>query len=110
MHSASERDDAYAPLEAPDILPLLSWLCFAGALVSRPLARLLPREWRVYPYGVMMPIAVAAGLSLLGLLLAAWATRRARRRGLARIGLFLNGVVLALTTLAALGLVWIFRR
>lgn len=110
MLSASERDDAYAPLEAPDALPLLSWLCFAGTLVSRPLARLLPREWRPYPYGVLLPVAIAFGLSLVGLLLAAWAMRRARRRGLARIGLFLNAVVLGLTLLAALGIVWIFRR
>ena len=110
MISASERDEAYAPLEAPDLLPLLSWLCFAGSLVSRPLSRLLPRELRVYPYGVLMPVAVAGGLALVGLLLATWAMRRARRRGLARIGLFLNAVVLGLTTLAALGMFWIFRR
>jgi hypothetical protein len=110
MLSASERDDAYAPLEAPDALPLLSWLCFAGTLVSRPIARLLPREWRPYPYGVLLPVVIAFALSLLGLLLAAWAMRRARRRGLARIGLFLNAVVLGLTLLAALGIVWIFRR
>jgi len=110
MRFASERDDAYAPLEGPDVLPLLSWLCFAGTLVSRPLSRLLPRELRVYPVGVLMPVAVAGGLALLGLLLAAWAMRRARRRGLARVGLFLNAIVLALTTLAAAGMVWIFRR
>jgi hypothetical protein len=110
MPSASERDSAYAPLEAPDALPLLSWLCFAGTLVSRPLARLLPAPLRAYPLGVVMPVAVAAGLALVGLLLAAWAMRRGRRRALARIGLFLNAVVLALTALAALGMVWIFRR
>lgn len=110
MRPASERDDAYSPLEAPDALPLLSWLCFAASLVSRPISRLLPREWRPYPYGVLLPVAIAAALSLLGLLLATWAMRRARRRGLARVGLFLNAVVLALTLLAALGIVWIFRR
>lgn len=110
MRSASERDEAYAPLEAPDVLPLLSWLCFAGTLVSRPLARLLPRELRVYPYGVLLPVAIAGGLALLGLLLAAWGLRRARRRGLARVGIFLNAVVLALTSLATLGMFWIFRR
>ena len=110
MRLASERDEAYAPLEAPDALPLLSWLCFAGTLASRPLARLLPASLRAYPLGVVMPVAVAAGLALLGLLLAAWAMRRGRRRTLARIGLFLNGVALALTALAAAGMIWIFRR
>jgi len=110
MRSASERDEAYAPLEAPDVLPLLSWLCFAGTLVSRPLARLLPRELRAYPYGVLMPVAVAGGLALLGVLLAAWGLRQTRRRGLARVGIYLNAVVLALTSLAALGMFWIFRR
>jgi hypothetical protein len=110
MPAAAERDDAYAPLEAPDVLPLLSWLCFAGTLVSRPLSSLLPSQLRAYPYGVLMPVAMAGGLALLGLLLAAWGMRRARRRGLARVGLFLNAVVLGLTTLAALGMFWIFRR
>ena len=110
MRLASERDEAYAPLEAPDALPLLSWLCFAGTLASRPLARLLPASLRAPPLGVVMPVAIAAALALVGLLLAAWAMRRGRRRALARIGLFLNGVVLALTALAAAGMVWIFRR
>jgi hypothetical protein len=112
MSARSEpSDDAYAPLEAPDIVPLLSFVCFSASLAARPIARLLPLGFRRYPYGVVLPAAIAAGLALLGFLLALWAARRGRdRRGLARIGIFLNGVVLALTALAILGIFLILGR
>ena len=104
-------DDAYSPLEAPDVVPLLSFLCFSASLAARPIVRLLPPELRRPPWGVLAAPAMAAALALLGFLLALWASRRARgRRGLARIGLFLNGVVLALTGLAVLAIVFILRR
>jgi hypothetical protein len=47
-------------------------------------------------------------LALVGFLLALWASRRSRgRRGLAKVGLFLNGVVLGLTGLAVLAIILI---
>ena len=104
-------DDAYAPLEAPDVVPLLSFLCFSASLAARPIARvLLPAVWRS-PWRVIAPVAIAASLALIGLLLALWSSRRAKgRRGLAKVGLFLNGVVLGLTGLAVLAIVFILRR
>jgi len=105
-----DRDEAYAPLEAPDFLPLLSWLFFAASLASKPLVRLLPRSLRPYPWAVLLPVAVSAALALAGLLLAWLGGRRSRRRGLARIGLFLNAVVFGLTLLASLAIVLILRR
>ena len=37
-------DEAYAPLEAPDVVPLLSVLCFSASLAARPIAR--AASWR----------------------------------------------------------------
>lgn len=106
-----DRDNAYAPLEGPDVLPLLSWLCFATALASRPIVRVLPASLRPYPYGILAPAALSAAAALVGLLLALLALRGApRRRGLARLGIVLNAIVLVLTGLAALAMVWILRR
>jgi hypothetical protein len=104
-------DDAYAPLEVVDVLPLLSLLCFSGSLVAKPLSRLLPEVLRRYPWGILAPAAISAGLALVGMALALWSLRRApARRGLARLGLFLNGVVFALTSLAVLAMLFILRR
>jgi hypothetical protein len=108
---SDQPDDAYAPLEATDVVPLLSYLFFSGSLVAKPISKLLPEAWRRYPWGLVAPSAIAAGLALLGLLLALWSLRRApARRGLARIGVFLNGVVFALTSLAAIGVLFILRN
>jgi len=92
------------------VLPALSLAAFAGALAARPLMRLLPRELRIYPYGVLAPAAIAFGFALFGLICALFALGRGRRRALARIGALLNGIVLALSGLAALGVYWILRR
>lgn len=107
---ASERDEAYAPLEAPDTLPVVSLLLFSIALGSRPLVRLLPPMMRPYPWGILLPVAIALAASALGALLAAASMRGVRRRALARIALLVNLVVLGLTALAAAALIWIFRR
>jgi len=96
-----DRDEAYSALEGGDALPVLSLLCFAVALAARPLTRLLPPELRPYPRGVLVPVLI---------LLAGWSLRSPRRRGAARVALLLNGVVLALTALAILVMIWIFRR
>jgi hypothetical protein len=103
-------DQAYSPLEAPDILPLLSLVAFSASIGARPLARLLPRALRVYPWGVLAPALMAVGFALVGFLLALVAARRRSRRGLARIALLLNGIVLGLTGLALLAAIWILKR
>jgi hypothetical protein len=107
---AAERDDAYAPLEAPDALPVLSLLFFAAALGARPLARLLPRDLVPWPRAVLVPVAIALGASALGALLAAVSLRNPRRRGIGRLALLLNAVVLVLTALTGAAMIWIFQR
>jgi len=108
--SRPERDDAYLPLEAPDLVPALSLLCFAGSVAARPLSGLLPRALRGYPYGALAPALLAAAFAILGVALGLVGLRRARRRALARLGLLLNGIVLGLSVLAAVGVAWILRR
>lgn len=103
-------DEAYSPLEAPDILPLLSLVAFSAAIAARPLARLLPRALRVYPWGVLAPALIAVAFALVGFVLALFSARRRSRRGLARIALLLNGIVLGLTALALLASIWILKR
>jgi hypothetical protein len=107
---APERDEAYSPLEASDTLPVVSLALFGLALAARPLVRLLPRELRPYPWGVVLPVAFALLTATLGALLAAASLRLPRRRGLARLALLLNVTVLALTALTLLAMFWIIRR
>ena len=58
----------------------------------------------------MVPVLIALAASLLGTLLASWAVRAPRRRGIARLSLLLNGTVLSLTALALLVMIWVFSR
>ncbi len=107
---ALDGDDAYASLEAPDALPVISLVLFTVALGARPLVRLLPPELRPYPWGLVLPLLVGLAASTLGALLATWSLRGVRRRSLARAALVANLIVLGLDSLAVAGMVWIFRR
>lgn len=103
-------DEGYSEVETTEIWPVLSLVCFAGALGAKLLTRLVPRHFRPYPWGVLLPVAIAAGLALLGLLFAVIGLARSRGRGLARVALLVNAIVLALTALAAFGMAYILRR
>lgn len=105
-----EGEDAYQPVEAPEIWPLAGLLFFALALVSKPLVRLLPAELRPYPLGVLLPVGVSLGAALLGLACSWIGVRRGRGGALARAGVLFNGAVLALSALAVAALIWIVRR
>jgi hypothetical protein len=106
----THADEAYAPLETPDVVPVVSLFFFVVALAARPLVRLIPSEYRPYPWGVLLPIVVGLGAAVLGTAFGLWSLRGGRRRGLSRLALLLNVVVFALYALATSGMVWIFRR
>ncbi len=107
---SDSQDDAYTPLEATDVLPVLSLLCFAASVAARHLSHFLPRALRVYPRGVVAPVFLSLAFALVGLVLALLGRRRPGRRGIAGIGALLNGIVLLLSGLAALGIFWIVRH
>jgi hypothetical protein len=100
----------YAPLDLPAGWHVASLLCFAAALGSRLLVVLLPARW---PSSWMRPLVPGlAGLlfALLGLAFGLLGLRNARGRSLARVGVFLNSIVLVLSLLAALAFFAILRR
>lgn len=105
-----ELEDAYSPVEGPEVWPLLGLLFFAASVLSKPLVSLLPRDLRPYPFGVLLPVAVSLVAAATGLLCAWAGWRRSRTSALARIALLTNGAVVALTLLVTLALAWIFRR
>jgi hypothetical protein len=101
----------YAPLDMPAGWHVVSLLCFAAALGSRFLVLvLLPARW---PSSWMRPLLPGlAGLlfAVLGLVFGLLGLRNARGRSLARVGVFLNSIVLALSLLAAFAFFAILRR
>ena len=90
--------DEYEGISGYPLAPLLSLACFVAALGSRYLVGVLPPEWRVLPRPFLSALAAPA-LSLVGLLLALAGMRSAAGRGVARLGLAVNGVVLVLSLL-----------
>jgi hypothetical protein len=101
----------YATLDLPVGWHVASLLCFAAALGSRLLVvLLLPARW---PSSWMRPLLPGlAGLlfAVLGLAFGLLGLRNARGRSLARVGVFLNSIVLVLSLLAALAFFVILRR
>lgn len=87
--------------------PLLSWLCFVGALASRFVVALLPRAYRPWPWRLLLPGMAAIAFALFGVLfgIAAWHGRRGRRGS--KLPLAVNAVALAIGLLLAGAFFWI---
>lgn len=87
-----------------------SLLLFAAALGVRQLLGLFPP--RLQGYYLLPPLAVRLTpmISLIGVLFALIGLRRGARRTIALLGLALNGIVVALSTLFMLALWWIWLR
>jgi hypothetical protein len=98
--------DEYDGVTAPPLAPLLALLCFVAALGSRFLVEVIPPELRPMPRPFLSALVtpafaiVGAALAMLGL--------RSRSRGLARIALGLNAIVLLLSLLAIAAFVAIY--
>lgn len=98
----------YAALDLPDRWPLVSLALFLAALAARYLVKLVPAAYLAYlpvPRAVATALAVPA-LAALGLLAGLIGARTSPGSGIARTGIFLNAVVLALSGLA----IWAFFR
>lgn len=101
----------YAPLEMPAGGHVASLVCFVAALGSRFLvSALLPARWPNSWTRPLLPGVVVLFFSLLGLLFGLIGLRSTRGRGVARVGVFLNSIVLGLTLLAAFAFYTILRR
>lgn len=90
----------YGALDLPDGWHVASLACFAASLIARFLVRLLPAGSSFFGRVFLPGIAVFA-LASLGLLCGLLGLRKTHGRGLAKMGIFLNSTVLALSLLAA---------
>ena len=93
-------EEEYGALDLPDAWHVASLACFAASLAARFLVRLLPAGSTFFGRVFLPGIAVFA-LAGLGLFCGLLGWRNIRGRGLARVGIFLNATVLALSALAA---------
>ena len=101
----------YAPLDMPAGWHVASLVCFVAALGSRFLVgALLPGRWPSPWTRPLLPGIAAFLFALLGLGFGLLGLRNARGRGVARVGIFLNSIVLVLTLLAAFAFYTILRR
>ena len=89
----------YGALDLPDAWHVVSLAFFAASLAARFLVRLLPAGSTFFGR-VFLPGITVFVLAVLGLLCGLLGLRKARGRGLARVGVFLNATVLALSALA----------
>ncbi len=89
----------YSVLQVPDAWHVLSLIFFIGALGARFLVRLLP-QGRGFFYRPVLTAFTVPVLAGLGLLFGLVALRNPATRGVARVAVFLNAIVLVLSALA----------
>jgi hypothetical protein len=102
---APESDDPppfdqgeYAVLRVPDAWHVLSLIFFLASLGSRFLVRFLP-SGRGFFYRPVLSAFMVPVLAGIGLLLGLAGLRRPSTRGVARVAVFLNAIVLVLSAL-----------
>lgn len=104
-----DQDGEYRVLALGDVLPVLSLAFFLAALGSRFLVKLFAAQLTLRTQ-ILAPGALSLGFSLVGLLAALVALRRPKRRGMARVAVFVNAVTVVLSLLAVAAFYYILRR
>lgn len=111
--SAAHPDDPppfdegeYAVLQVPDAWHVLSLVFFIASLGARFVVRFLPM-WRGIYYRPVLTALLVPALSSIGLLFGLVALRNPATRGVARVAVFLNLIVLVLSALALAAFYWI---
>ena len=111
--SATHPDDPppfdegeYSVLQVPDAWHVLSLVFFIAALGARFLVRFLPQGRGIFYRPVLTAFSVPV-LAGLGLLFGLVGLRNPATRGVARVAVFLNLVVLVLSALAIAAFYWI---
>lgn len=107
--TAPPPEDEYAVVHAGGGCGLVSILFFGLAVGSRFLVELLPREWRPFPWNVLLPGLGVPALAGIGLLSGLLGLRSEKARGFARAGVFLNLVAIAFSLLAIAAFFLILR-
>lgn len=91
----------YGALDLPDAWHVVSLALFVASLGARFLVRLLPLQGSFFTR-VFLPGLVVFALAGLGLLCGLIGLRRPQGRDVAKVGVFLNAIVLGLAALATL--------
>jgi hypothetical protein len=91
-------DGEYSVLQMPDAWHVLSLVFFAAALGARFLVALLPRGHGIFYRPILTALSVPV-LATIGLLFGLVGLRRPATRGVARIAVLLNLIVLGLSAL-----------
>lgn len=102
-------DGEYGTLDFSTRWPVLSFLCFALALGARYLVQAIPREVVGWPMRMLLPGLGVLALCFLGLIFGLLGLRKPEHRGMARVGILVNGIGLALGGLAVVAFFWILR-
>ena len=102
--------DEYAVVRFVPSWGLVSVACFVVSIPTRYWIRWLPWEPPHSGFYAWWTLQAMLGLSVVGLLTGALGLWLAERKGLARMGLAANALVLALVLLALLAMRWIFQR
>ncbi len=92
-------DGEYAVLRMPDAWHVVSLIFFVSSLGSRFLVALLPPGRGIFYPPILSAYSVPV-LAAIGLLFGLMGLRRPESRGVARIAVFLNLIVLGLSALA----------
>jgi len=100
------NEGEYAVLQVPDAWHVLSLVFFIAALGARFLVRFLPQGRGIFYRPVLTAFSVPV-LAGLGLLFGLIGLRNPATRGVARIAVFLNLIVLVLSALALAAYFWI---
>jgi fumarate reductase subunit C len=90
----------YGVVSVPDAWHVLSLLCFLASLGARFVAYLMPAGLRGFFYRPVLAALLVPAFAGLGMLFGLIALRKPETRGMARIALGLNGIVLVLSGIA----------
>lgn|GEM_PF-1594229 len=102
-------DGEYGTLDFSTRWPVLSLVCFLGALGSRFLVEAVPRGMVGWPMRLLLPGLGVLVLCFLGLVFGLLGLRNPEHRGLARVGVWANAIGLVLAGLAVAAFFWILR-
>jgi hypothetical protein len=89
---------------------MISLACFTASMAASRLVSLLPAHLQGRTMMPPLVIRIIPAITLAGILLGLIGLKRERQRTLSRLGIALNGIVLALVTAFMIGFWWVRLR